>query len=193
MESTQKYINIYTEANPNPNSMKFASNLMLVPEGKDYDFPNADSAESSPLAQSIFTAFNWVDRVFIMSNFITLTKSSDAEWNELIPEAKAHIRQWLEEEKPIMAASSLTASDIDPNDSELVKKIKGLLDEYVRPAVEGDGGAITFRSFNSGVVTVELRGSCSGCPSSTITLKNGIQNLLTRMVPEVTEVVAEGM
>lgn len=193
MAHTQKYVNIYTEANPNPNSMKFAVNFMLVPDGLDFDFASADAAEHSPLAQALFAQFPFIERVFIMSNFVTITKQADVDWHEAAPDVREFLKEWFLEEKDIISASAFIKEEYDENDSETVRKIKGLLDEYVRPAVEGDGGAINFRSFVEGVVTVELRGSCSGCPSSTLTLKSGIENLLKRMVPEVQSVVAEGV
>jgi len=191
---SQKYVNIYTEANPNPNSLKFVLNDLLVADGADFDFPNPEAAEGkSPLAKALFT-FYGIERVFIMNNFITLTKAAELDWYSLVPEIKAFIKTYLEEGKPVFTNEAEAANAINEDDSEVVKKIKGLLDEYVRPAVESDGGAITFRDFEAGKVTVELRGSCSGCPSSTLTLKAGIENLLKRMLPEdVTEVVAMGM
>lgn len=193
--TAQKYVNIYTEANPNPNSMKFVANFMLVPEGTDFDFENeAAAAAGSPLAQAIF-GFEGVERVFIMSNFMTVTKKADADWDFMVPELRTFLKSYLEDNKAIITQQAADALEeaYNQEDSEVVAKIKNLLDEYVRPAVESDGGAINFAAFNEGIVTVELRGSCSGCPSSTLTLKAGIENLLKRMVPEVTEVVAKGM
>jgi Fe-S cluster biogenesis protein NfuA len=190
----KRYINIYTESTPNAKTLKFVANYMLVPDGTDFDFPNVEAAGISPLAQSLFE-FDFVERVFIMSNFVTITKKDAYEWDEVKEEAKNFIKEYLEEEKPAidMGNQENVQMEINPNDSETVKKIKGLLDEYVRPAVESDGGAISFSSFEEGVVKVELRGSCSGCPSSTLTLKAGIENLLKRMLPEVKEVVAVGV
>jgi len=192
--SSQKYVNIYTEANPNPNSLKFVLNDMIVDEGHDYDFANEESAINSPLAQKLF-GFPGVERVFIMNNFVTITKRADLEWPEIAPAIKQYIKEYFEAGKQALAKFSAEREDaIKDTDSEPVKKIKTLLDEYVRPSVEGDGGAITFKSLSDeGIVTVELRGSCSGCPSSTLTLKAGIENLLTRSVPEVKQVVAMGM
>jgi NFU1 iron-sulfur cluster scaffold homolog, mitochondrial len=191
----KRYINIYTEATPNPKTLKFVVNYMLLPDGVHFEFKDAASSEKSPLAQSLFE-YAWVESVFVMSNFITITRKEEFEWSEVKEEAKLFIKDYLEDEKPVidMKNSENIEMEINPNDSEVVKKIKGLLDEYVRPAVESDGGAISFHSFNEGVVKVELRGSCSGCPSSTLTLKAGIENLLKRMLPnDVTEVIAEGV
>ncbi|WP_017730123.1 NifU family protein [Nafulsella turpanensis] len=188
-----RYVTLYLESNPNPNSLKFVANFMLVPEGESFDYPNVESAENSPLAQMLF-GFDFVDRVFIMSNFVTVTKKESVEWAEIQAELKQAIYKYMQENnfavKPEAAPTNQQASE---NDTETVKKIKGILDEYIRPAVESDGGAIQFHSFNDGVVKVLLQGSCSGCPSSTITLKAGIENLLKRMLPEVKTVEAEGV
>ena len=191
--TSQKYVNIYTEANPNPNSLKFVLNDMIVDEGNDYDFANEEAAANSPLAKNLF-GFPGVERVFLMNNFVTITKRPDLEWIEIAPPIKQYIKEYFEAGKQALSSSTEREDAIKDSDSEPVKKIKSLLDEYVRPSVEGDGGAITFKSLNEdGIVTVELRGSCSGCPSSTLTLKAGIENLLTRSVPEVKQVVAQGM
>ncbi|MES2733787.1 MAG: NifU family protein [Bacteroidota bacterium] len=191
----KKYITVYTESNPNPNSMKFVLNFMLVPEGTTFDFPDVESAaQGSPLATELFN-FDFVKRVFITSNFVTVTKAEETEWAEIISSLKSFVQSYFEEGKPLLTQQKMTSYDkaLNEEDSEIVKKIKSLLDEYVRPAVESDGGAINFHSFNEGTVKVHLQGSCSGCPSSTITLKAGIENLLKRMIPEVKEVVAEGV
>ena len=193
MEKTKRYVNLYTESNPNPNSMKFVANFMLTPENESVDYPSMESAQSSPLALALFT-YPFVERVFIAANFITVTKAADQDWAEILPKLKQFIREYLEEGSPIFDLSLLTAQpEMNEQDNELVAKIKNILDEYVKPAVESDGGAISFHSFDNGRVKVKLQGSCSGCPSSTITLKAGIENLLKRMVPEVNEVVAEGV
>jgi NFU1 iron-sulfur cluster scaffold homolog, mitochondrial len=192
--SQSQYITIYTEASPNPNSLKFALNFMLLPEGTTFDFPDAEHAAESPLATELF-GYDYVRRVFVMSNFITVTKADDADWHEISPILKKHIKTYLEAGKPLLSAKIMQAYDaqLNQDEPEINRKIKQILDEYVRPAVEGDGGAINFHSFENGVVKVMLQGSCSGCPSSTITLKAGIENLLKRMVPEVSEVIAEGI
>ncbi len=189
-----KVVTIYTEANPNPNSMKFNLNFMLLANGESKDFPDLGSAETSPLAQELF-AYPYITRVFYMSNFITLTKDDSVEWNEVIGVLKQHIKSYFEDQKPLFNEKQPETIVEINNDSEAVKKIKGVLDEYVKPAVEMDGGAIQFDNFDeeSGVLKVLLQGSCSGCPSSTITLKQGIQNIMQRMVPQVKEVVAEGV
>ena len=192
LKAQARPVHLYMEANPNPNSLKFVANFMLVEDGLSFDFPNAESAENSPLAQELFN-FSAVERVFIASNFVTVTKSEEVEWPEIQTIIRDHIKQYLEAGKMPVQASFDKDPLFDENDSEIVKKIKGILDEYIRPAVEQDGGAIVFHSFKDGVVKVLLQGACSGCPSSTVTLKAGIQNLLTRMRPEVKEVEAEGI
>ncbi len=191
---------IYTELSPNPNSMKFVLNFELVPDGLSFDYPSHASAleegKISPLAADLFQ-FPFVQRVFIASNFITLTKDEQTQWEEVLRDVKAFIKIYFEEEQPVFDQSTISKNTVvvSANESETVQKIKAVLDQYVRPAVESDGGAINFHSFDEadGKVKVLLQGSCSGCPSSTLTLKAGIENLLTRMVPGVKEVVAEGV
>ncbi|MEB2784672.1 NifU family protein [Algoriphagus persicinus] len=192
LQAQARPVHLYMEANPNPNSLKFVANFMLVDEGVSFDFPDAEGAKISPLALELFN-FAAVERVFIASNFVTVTKSENVEWAEIQGIVRDHIKQYLESGKAPVPVGFEKDPLFDENDSEVVKKIKGILDEYIRPAVEQDGGAIVFHSFHEGVVKVQLQGSCSGCPSSTVTLKAGIQNLLTRMLPEVKEVVAEGV
>jgi Fe-S cluster biogenesis protein NfuA len=192
LQAQARPVHLYMEANPNPNSLKFVANFMLVEEGISYDFPDSASAESSQLAKELFN-FAAVQRVFIASNFVTITKSEEVEWAEVQTIFRDHIRQYLESGKKVVQVVVTKDPLFDADDSEIVKKIKGILDEYIRPAVEQDGGAIVFHSFADGVVKVLLQGSCSGCPSSTVTLKAGIQNLLARMLPEVKEVQAEGV
>jgi Fe-S cluster biogenesis protein NfuA len=146
------------------------------------------------LAVDLF-GFDFVKRVFISSNFVTITKDENTKWEDELFGLKQFLKSFFEEKKEVFTKSTIAANDVigGEQDSETVVKIKAVLDQYVRPAVESDGGAINFHSFNEGTVKVLLQGSCSGCPSSTMTLKQGIENLLTRMVPEVKEVVAEGV
>lgn len=181
MNTMPKHIHIYLESNPNPNSLKFVVNEMLVPDGMSFDFPTRESAASAPLAQELFD-YPFVDRVFYMSNFVTVTKKEDVEWIEIQHILKDHISKFLESGRFIIEMNEQKEESAEP-ESETVKKIKTILEEYIRPAVEQDGGAITYHSFADGVVKVKLQGSCSGCPSSMITLKAGIENLFTRMMP----------
>jgi NFU1 iron-sulfur cluster scaffold homolog, mitochondrial len=186
-----KVVTIYTESNPNPNSLKFVVNFMLVPEGINRDFPDLESTTEAPLAKALFQEFSYIDRVFYMSNFVTVTKAEETEWFEVKNDIQHFIKTYLEEDKPVLTEKIEKTLDEELTGDDSEAKIKGVLEEYIRPAVEMDGGAIGFESFIDGVVTVSLQGSCSGCPSSTITLKSGIENLLKRMVPEVKEVVAQ--
>lgn len=192
LQAQKRPVHIYLEANPNPNSLKFVVNFMLADEGVSFDYPDQSSTDNSPLAHELFN-FASVDRVFIASNFVTVTKKGDVDWIEIQDFIRDHIKKYLEAGKAAVQFNFDKDPLFDENDSETVKKIKGILDEYIRPAVEQDGGAIVFHSFQDGIVKVLLQGSCSGCPSSTVTLKAGIQNLLTRMLPEVKEVQAEGV
>ncbi len=166
---------------------------MLLQDGISFDYPDKASAEQSPLALELFE-LPYVERVFYMSNFVTVTKTENVEWLEIQDEIRGLIKAYLENEKPLILEEFDKDPLFDENDSEVVKKIKGILDEYIRPAVEQDGGAIGFASFDDGIVKVNLQGSCSGCPASMVTLKSGIENLLKRMLPnDVKEVVAEGV
>jgi Fe-S cluster biogenesis protein NfuA len=189
-------ISIYTEMTPNPETMKFVANKLLYP-GKSIDFPDAESAKPSPLATELF-GFPFVKAVFIASNFVTLTKTSDTEdWQDVIPSIRQFLKEYLEEGKVVVNEEEVAVMKTDSSnivladDDDVVKRIKELLDNYVRPAVEMDGGAIQFKSYDDGVVNLMMQGSCSGCPSSMITLKAGIEGMMKRMIPEVKEVVAE--
>ncbi len=181
-------INVYTERTPNPATMKFLVNKLLVNGALDY--PNREKAQESPFARELFK-FNFVDGVFFASNFVTVTKTADAEWEDIEALLKEFVKGAVESE--IKVQEVVTDENVEFEGSDIEIRIQQILHDYVRPAVEQDGGAIDYRSFDNGVVTVELRGSCSGCPSSTITLKAGIEGLLKRMVPEVEEVVAEAL
>jgi NFU1 iron-sulfur cluster scaffold homolog, mitochondrial len=181
LQAVPKNVHIYLESNPNPNSLKFVVNEMLVPEGLSFDFPDAESTEISPLAKELFD-YEFVDRVFFASNFVTVSKKGDVEWLEIQNTLKNHIKQFLEAGKFVIEINEPETAASE-EETETIKKIKTILEEYIRPAVEQDGGAITYHSFHDGVVKVKLQGSCSGCPSSMVTLKAGIENLFTRMMP----------
>jgi Fe-S cluster biogenesis protein NfuA len=189
-------ISIYTEMTPNPETMKFVANKLLYP-GKSIDMVDEAAAGPSPLAQELFT-FPFIKSVFIASNFITLTKSSETDdWQDIIPTIKQFLKEYLEEgktvinEEAVAAAKPAGGNAVNADDDDVVKRIKELLENYVKPAVEMDGGAIQFKNYEEGKVTLMLQGSCSGCPSSMITLKSGIEGMMKRMIPEVSEVVAE--
>ncbi len=181
-------INVYTESTPNPATMKFIVNKLLINGSVDY--ATKESAETSPFAKELYK-FSFVNGVFFASNFVTVTKAEGTEWNDIEAILKEFVKGAVESELKVQQIP--TEEDINFEGTDAEVKIQQILHDYVRPAVEQDGGAISYKSFNEGIVTVELRGSCSGCPSSTITLKAGIENLLKRMVPEVTEVVSEAM
>jgi Fe-S cluster biogenesis protein NfuA len=196
IKTGNQVISIYTEMTPNPETMKFVANKLLYP-GKSIDFPDEASAKPSPLAQELFT-FPFIKSVFIASNFVTLTKTSETEdWQDMIPTIKQFLKDYLEEgkvvviEEEVLKRKAESSNEISADDNDVVKRIKELLENYVKPAVEMDGGAIQFKSFEDGKVNLMLQGSCSGCPSSMITLKAGIEGMMKRMIPEVKEVVAE--
>lgn len=188
-------ISIYTEMTPNPETMKFVANKLLYP-GKTIDFQDETSATPSPLAKELFS-FPFIRSVFIASNFVTLTKTSETDWQDVIPTIKQFLKDYLENggvvinEDEVAKMKQEATNTVTADDNDIVARIKELLDNYVKPAVEMDGGAIQFRSYNDGIVNLMLQGSCSGCPSSMITLKAGIEGMMKRMIPEVKEVVAE--
>jgi Fe-S cluster biogenesis protein NfuA len=189
-------ISIYTEMTPNPETMKFVANKLLYP-GKSADFPDESTSAASPLAKELF-GFPFIKSVFIASNFITLTKTSDTEdWQDVIPAVKQFLKDYLEgggsviNEEELVKVKQESSNTVEADDDDVVKRVKELLENYVKPAVEMDGGAIQFKSYDQGTVNLMLQGSCSGCPSSMITLKAGIEGMMKRMIPEVKEVVAE--
>ena len=178
---------IYTEATPNPATLKFVVNRPLMPD--DFvELQNLEEAKGAPLAVHLFE-LGQISTVFVSQNFITITKEEDVMWAEIMLPIKEKIKLYLESgqalfeegfEKPKKATNQIHATDTD-----IEARIKGALDTYVKPAVEMDGGAISFVSFENGLLKLSLQGSCSGCPSSTVTLKQGIEGLMKRMVPEV--------
>ena len=181
---------IYTEITPNPASLKFVVPQTLLKSGSA-DFPSRDETEDAPLAYKLFD-FKFVDRVFVSNNFITITKIDDFQWEDVIPVVKDFLKSYLSADQPIFAGKWLEqeASSAEVEDDELTQKIKSLLESHVRPAVAMDGGDIIYEDFQDGILRLRLQGSCSGCPSSTLTLKAGIEGLMTRMVPEVKSVEA---
>jgi NFU1 iron-sulfur cluster scaffold homolog, mitochondrial len=193
---TQNYITVYAEATPNPDAIKFVLNKELLPAGYSFDFPDMEKAQDSPLAAMLFK-FSFVKGVYISQNFVTVNKHPDNMWAELIPIIRTFLKEYIQAGDPIISKKmqeEFAPAETEVHDeNEIVSKIKEILTNSVKPVVEMDGGNIEFKSFDDGIVTVSLRGSCSGCPSSTITLKAGIENLLKRLVPEVKEVVAEAL
>jgi Fe-S cluster biogenesis protein NfuA len=178
---------------PNPETMKFVANKLMYP-GKSIDFATEEEAKPSPLAQELF-GFPFVKGVFIASNFVTVTKTADTAWEDAIPELRQFLKEYLEEGKVVINEDEVviqpSSNVINEGDEDVVKRIKELLENYVKPSVEMDGGAIQFRSYNDGIVKLMMQGSCSGCPSSMVTLKAGIEGMMKRMIPEVKEVLAE--
>jgi Fe-S cluster biogenesis protein NfuA len=178
---------IQTEQTPNPATLKFLPGRDVLGHGTA-DFPNAEAAARSPLAQRLF-AIEGVTGVFLGSDFITVTKAEDRDWYLLKPSILGAIMEHLMAGGPILlddAGDGHAAGDED--EDEIVSQIKELLDTRVRPAVAMDGGDITFQGFEDGIVYLHMKGSCAGCPSSTATLKAGIENMLRHYIPEVIEV-----
>lgn len=193
-------VTIYAEMTPNPTTMKFVANKYLLITGESAEFTSYNETKGfSPIAEALFQ-FPFVKGVFIASNFITITKTDDLSWDFITMELREFIRNWIADGKEVLIQMPQAKVKTEESSDKAFKHyeateyddaIRSLLDEYVRPAVEGDGGAIDFLGFEDGIVTVALKGSCSGCPSSTATLKGGIENLLKQHLPEVKEVVAE--
>jgi Fe-S cluster biogenesis protein NfuA len=205
MESLiKKPVIIYAESTPNPSSMKFVANKLLIENGATAQYLSVADTAEAPIAMALFQ-FPFVKAVFVAANFVTVAKTDAVQWEDITLELRDFIRTYISDGKPIITQLPIAEVPVDNTftktkevftehatpANEIEVKIVEVLEQYIRPAVEGDGGSITFRKLEDGVVTVQLRGSCSGCPSSTVTLKAGIENLLKRMVPEVTEVVAE--
>ena len=201
---------VYAESTPNPSAMKFVANKILIENSFPLEFFNSASAKSSPLAMELFN-FPFVKSVFILRNYITVFKDDKIEWEDVVMELREFLRKYLSDGKKVLSSPSLPVSDapilseetmnVGNGEAEIIvdhtvptteteKKIIDVLEQYVAPAVAQDGGMIVFRSFNDGVVSLLMRGACSGCPSSTVTLKAGIEALLKKFIPEVKEVVS---
>ncbi len=191
---------IYAEMTPNPTVLKFVANAPLLEGDQIVEFKNIEEAKPSPLASRLFH-FPFVKEVFITENYISVTKFDIVDWEDVTLEVREFIRDFLQSGEPVLNApvnaktSSETASElaqpVEPLEG-IDKKIVEILDEYVKPAVAADGGNIKFKKYDAGIVHVILQGACSGCPSSTITLKNGIESMLKQMLPgQINEVVAE--
>lgn len=191
---------IYAESTPNPTTMKFVSNRYLIIDGQVYEFGLDDDLSNSPLAAKLLN-FPFISKVFIASNFVAITKTDIIEWQDVINQLRDFLAEFLNNNGVVVhvsaaeTESSTSKKSVDtPKREELEgieAKIADILDEYIRPAVEGDGGAIHFHSYNEGKVSVVLKGACSGCPSSTMTLKSGIENMLKEMLPnQISEVEA---
>ncbi len=189
---------LYTEQTPNPESLKFVINRMLYKGLADFR-EEADAQVWSPLATALF-GFPFVRGVYISNNYVTISKEYNYSWSDIMLELRDFIKNYVEEGKSIVkegyaeAMKAIEKEKIEASyseeDAEVAQKVIELIDTYVKPTVEMDGGNIEFRSYNDGVVNVALQGSCSGCPSATVTLKSGIEAMLQRMVPQVKEVVS---
>ena len=185
---------IQTEETPNPATLKFLPGRDVMGAAPPADFPNAESAKASPLAESLFK-IPQVSSVFLGSDFITITKSED-DWQQLKPILLTALMDFFLTGLPVINQTPALQDDSEgadgeEGDSEIVSTIKQLLDTRVRPAVAQDGGDIVFHGYEDGVVSLTMRGACAGCPSSTATLKHGIENLLKHFIPEINEVRAK--
>jgi len=198
--TTKSPVMLYTEQTPNPESLKFVTNRMLYKGTAD--FREAELAfEWSPMATALFE-LPFVKGVYICNNFVSITKEFNYAWEDIMLQAKKFIKNYIEEGGEIInegfaaAMAEIEAEkgvgyEYTGDEAEIVQKIKDLIETYVKPAVEMDGGNIEFKKYEEGKVYVIMQGACSGCPSSSVTLKAGIEGMLKRMIPEVTEVVQE--
>ena len=180
---------IQTESTPNPATLKFLPGQTVLETGTA-DFPNPEAADASPLANRVF-GIDGVTGVFFGNDFVTVTKADATEWDHVKPAILGAIMEHFQSGQPVMAGEAQPQSGHAEHtgpDGEIVVQIKELLDTRVRPAVAQDGGDITFHGFEKGVVYLHMQGACAGCPSSTLTLKMGIENLLRHYIPEVIEV-----
>ena len=191
-------VTVYSEITPNPSTMKFVANKYILPSGESANFTSqSQTIGYSPLAEELFK-FPFVDGVFLAANFVTVTKTDNVSWDFITMELRDFVREWIAECKEILLKSQdPVMEEEEPSvevpkieESEYDEKIIALLDQYVRPAVENDGGAIDYVGYSEGKVIVKMKGSCAGCPSSTATLKGGIETLLRQHLPNVQEVVA---
>ncbi|XP_052872696.1 NFU1 iron-sulfur cluster scaffold homolog, mitochondrial-like isoform X2 [Anopheles cruzii] len=179
---------IQTQDTPNPDSLKFLPGVTVLEAGQTMDFPTVSSAQCSPLAKLLFR-IEGVRSVFFGGDFVTISKQEGAEWRVIKPEAFAVIMDFFASGLPVVKDAQPTSStQINDEDDENVQMIKELLDTRIRPTVQEDGGDIIFMGFEDGVVKLKMQGSCSSCPSSIVTLKNGVQNMLQFYIPDVVSV-----
>ena len=179
---------IQTQDTPNPATLKFIPGVPVMDSGTA-DYPAADSAANSPLARRLFQV-DGVRGVFLGGDFVAVTKEEQLDWFALKPSILAGIMEHYASGMPVVEQADAGTELVDEDEDEIVTQIKQLLDTRVRPAVAMDGGDIVFQGFDDGVVTLQMRGACQGCPSSTATLKMGIENMLKHYVPDVREVTA---
>ena len=206
--SSTTIVSIYAEMTPNPMAMKFVADKMLVPEGVQFEFLKPSEASPSPLAEKLYE-LPFVKGIFISSNFITILKNEKAMWDDVVFDVRDYIKEYLQEGGRVWNNISIAPGEAKTTKTTTMEAIRAAqvnhaepannieskiieaLEQYVKPAVENDGGVILFRSFKDGIATLQLSGACSGCPSSSKTLKSAVEQLLTRMVPEVKEVRQE--
>ncbi len=195
---TNTPLSVSPEATPNPHSYKFKFNQVIANEAFNFDDPLKSSR--SPLAHKIF-GFPWVESVYIGTDFVTINKQDWVEWDMIAEPLSNLLKEHIEDGQPVFASDSPAPDSAsneftpgkhpeDPNDSELVKKIKQFLDQEIRPFVAMDGGDVSFNKFEDGVLTINMTGACNGCPSSTQTLKVGIEGRIKEIIPDVQEVVS---
>ena len=195
-------VTIYAEMTPNPKAMKFVGNLAIVLNGESYEFNSSSECEHAPLVRVLFT-FPFVKSVMLSQNFVTLTIVDNLEWDEVVMEVRDYLTNYLQAGQPTVDEETIDSVqkevEVKPEFTSLPKpgevrdidkKIIHILKEYVSPAVENDGGAIAFDSFEDGELKVRLSGACNGCPSSTQTLQYGVQNIFEKLLPQVTKVTA---
>ena len=180
---------IQTETTPNPDSLKFLSENIISAIGTEEFQKNEVNKSTNPFIKELL-GFKGVELVLLSKNFLSVKKTKDISWNELKPMVISHLNHYFENNKEPILKEGLKTEEIQNENDEIVKKIMDVLDTKIRPAVARDGGDIKFKSFEKGIVKVELQGSCSGCPSSLMTLKQGVQNLLKHYVKEVNSVEA---
>lgn len=190
---------IQTEPTPNPDTIKFLPGREVAGDAGPFDYAREETDSAAPMAQTLFHQVEGIARVFLGRDFISISKKEDADWMHVKPLAIAAIMDHFVAGMPVLEAGAVSYSDDDEDDvvyegetAEIVAEIRELIDTRVRPAVAQDGGDITFRRFeaDTGIVKLTMRGACAGCPSSTFTLKQGIENMLKAYIPEVTAVEA---
>ena len=197
MKTERIPVEIYAEMTPNPSVMKFVSTTRIL-DGDSVEFHNIEEAKTSPLASQLFH-FPFVKEVFISTNFVAISKYDITEWDEITQEIRGFITEYLRDGKPVMLApveiqptaqetASNVVEELNPEElTEVETRIVEILEEFVKPAVAQDGGNIRYAGYENKIVKVQLQGACSGCPSSTMTLKNGILTLLQKMLPTLVE------
>lgn len=184
----KKELEISAMPTPNPNTIKFIVNLELLQKGS-VEFNSEEQAKGSLIAERLFTV-DGLDQVFVGKNFISITKTADAGWEDVLEESSNFIKSTLQETESILDPAIVEKLLLEEDeDDEIVAKIKKILDEEIRPAIAMDGGDCQFVSFEDGIVTLQLQGACSTCPSSVLTLKMGIEGRLKEEIPEVVEVI----